>query len=275
MTAWLEGNIQTQTIPIHYYRTGGNKPPLVLLHGITDNGLCWSPIAEEFLAEYDVIMLDARAHGLSGRATDGFSLELLASDVAETLRALDVKNIHLLGHSMGGATAALIAARYPELVQTLLLEDPVWHHDKIPANTPVPPPDKNFWLSRLLPLLALPLDERIAQARKENPTWPEAELEPWVLSKEQLELEIFYKYNIGVALFLPYWKELLPHIHCPTLLMTADAKRGSAVSAETAQEAQQLLNNGQIVSFATGHNIRREQHDAFVNTVRTFIRAHE
>lgn len=46
MTAWSEGDVQVNGITIHYYRTDGNKKPsILLLHGIAENGLCWSPAA--------------------------------------------------------------------------------------------------------------------------------------------------------------------------------------------------------------------------------------
>jgi len=58
--AWLTGNIVTNGIKIHYHRTGGDKPALVIAHGITDNGNTWSRIARELEDSYDVIMYDQR-----------------------------------------------------------------------------------------------------------------------------------------------------------------------------------------------------------------------
>ena len=43
---WQSAFSNTNGIRLHYTRTGGAKPPLVLAHGITDDGLCWSPVAE-------------------------------------------------------------------------------------------------------------------------------------------------------------------------------------------------------------------------------------
>jgi pimeloyl-ACP methyl ester carboxylesterase len=275
MTAWLEGDIQADAISIHYYRTGGEKPSIVLLHGLSDNGLCWTPIAQELEQEYDVIMLDARGHGLSGGPVNGFSLPLLAADVAASIQSLQLGRTRLLGHSMGGVTAALVAARYPDLVQTLLLEDPPWLAEPLPAETPVSGSVNDPRQQWLLTARAQTREARIAQARKDNPSWPEAELAPWADSKDQLDLSI-YQYNIGVALFRPYWRELVGDIHCPTLLLTANPKRGAAVSPEVAQQAIQALSNGQLAYFQeAGHNIRREQHDAYMNAIQTFLHTHK
>jgi len=47
---YQEGNVLINGIKIHYYRSGGKKPPMVLLHGATDDALCWGRRAQE-LAE--------------------------------------------------------------------------------------------------------------------------------------------------------------------------------------------------------------------------------
>ena len=58
---WQTGYVETNGLRLHYTRTGGNKPPIVLAHGVTDAGPCWTPVAEALAAEYDAIMVDARA----------------------------------------------------------------------------------------------------------------------------------------------------------------------------------------------------------------------
>ena len=83
MTEWLEGEVYANGITIHYYRSdGSNKPSILLLHGFTDNGRCWSRVAHELGASYDVVMTDARGHGRSGGSATGFSTTILADDAA-------------------------------------------------------------------------------------------------------------------------------------------------------------------------------------------------
>jgi hypothetical protein len=64
MASWQSGDVETNGIRLHYTRTGGLAPPLVLAHGVTDSGLCWTPIAEALAADYDVIMVDARPRAI-------------------------------------------------------------------------------------------------------------------------------------------------------------------------------------------------------------------
>jgi pimeloyl-ACP methyl ester carboxylesterase len=44
MESWQQGNIGTGGLRLHYTRTGGAKPPVVLAHGFSDDGLCWTPV---------------------------------------------------------------------------------------------------------------------------------------------------------------------------------------------------------------------------------------
>jgi N-formylmaleamate deformylase len=123
---WAQGMVEANGIRHHYYRTGGEKPALVLLHGLQESGLTWLRVARALERDYDVVMPDARGHGRSDRAGEQFSEEVLRDDAAGLIRALGLERPALLGHSMGASTAALVGAAYPELVRAVLLEDPVW-----------------------------------------------------------------------------------------------------------------------------------------------------
>ena len=82
MLKYSEGDVSINGVKIHFYRTGGQKPPFILLHGASDNGLCWSPVAEWLATEYDVIMPDAQGHGKSSRLTPGFKFTDHAEQIA-------------------------------------------------------------------------------------------------------------------------------------------------------------------------------------------------
>jgi N-formylmaleamate deformylase len=61
--AWIERNLETKDVRIHFLRTGGEGPPVVLLHGLMGDGAYFSPLARALEADFDVVMPDARAHG--------------------------------------------------------------------------------------------------------------------------------------------------------------------------------------------------------------------
>ena len=102
MDQWKTGYVVSCGTKLHYYRTGGSKQPLVLLHGITDDGLCWTPVAKVLANDYDVIMVDLRGHGKSEAPDQGYSYETMANEVAGLLNGLEVESPIVIGHSMGG-----------------------------------------------------------------------------------------------------------------------------------------------------------------------------
>jgi len=62
LARWTQNDLLINGVQLHYYLTGhGDKRPLVLVHGFSDNGLCWTPTAHDLESEYDVIMPDMRA----------------------------------------------------------------------------------------------------------------------------------------------------------------------------------------------------------------------
>src|SRR6516165_1550716 len=103
-TTWLSGDVQTNGIRMHYYRTGGNKPQLVLSHGATDDGLCWSRVAQALESDYDVVMPDARGHGLTDAPAQGYTAADHAADLAGLIEALGLERPAIGGHSMGAGT---------------------------------------------------------------------------------------------------------------------------------------------------------------------------
>ena len=62
MSKWASEFGNTNGIQIHFNRTSGGGEPLILVHGITDNGLCWTRLAKSLELEYDITMTDARGH---------------------------------------------------------------------------------------------------------------------------------------------------------------------------------------------------------------------
>lgn len=118
-----------------YYDSGGGhpgEPPILLLHGASLRSEDWENIFPRLATRYRVIAYDARGHGKSGRAAS-YTLDDLAADAARILREVAKAPAIVIGHSVGGATAYVVAAREPTLVKALVLEDP-WlarYHDGV------------------------------------------------------------------------------------------------------------------------------------------------
>lgn len=265
MSQWIAGDVLVNGVKIHYYRTGGEKPPLVLLHGFSDNGLCWTRLARDLESTYDVIMPDARGHGFSDGPGVNFSPEQRFDDVAGLITTLHLGKPALLGHSMGAMMAASVTADHPELVSCVILEDPAWR-DPSPDDEKVPPSARFQWVWRLKELSR---DELIAEGRKSHPAWVEEEIEPWADSKIQLNTDLL-KTEFRFA--RQSWRSVAQRITCPALLITADPDRGAIVTPAAAEEAATLLRNGRVVHIGgAGHNIRREQYEQYKAAVVAFL----
>jgi pimeloyl-ACP methyl ester carboxylesterase len=121
---WTDGYVVANGIRLHYWRTGGAKPALVMAHGSSDDGLCWTNLAKELTDRYDVIMFDARGHGLSDPPTAADPVDVQVEDLAGLIKALKLDKPILMGHSMGSASVAWFAAKYPDVPRAVILEDP-------------------------------------------------------------------------------------------------------------------------------------------------------
>ena len=100
----------------------GQGQAIVLIHGLFGSYENLGVIARALAGQWQVVNLDMRNHGRSDWH-DTMSYELMAEDVKDTLDHLDLKQVILLGHSMGGKIAMEFALRYPQRVSKLILAD--------------------------------------------------------------------------------------------------------------------------------------------------------
>jgi N-formylmaleamate deformylase len=271
MSEWFDGDVDANGIRIHYYRTGGDKPTLVLSHGATDGGLCWTRAARALESDYDVIMPDARGHGLSDAPATGYTSAHHAADLAGLIRALALERPAVGGHSMGAATTLRLVADYPELASCAILEDPPIRLGELPPLPPGREQPRESMRRIVLDAQASDLQTTIARGRANSPQWADEEFGPWAEAKQHVSLH-FFDAPAGSGRAPQDWREPLGRVICPMLLVTSDPERGGIVTPEAAREATQILPGLQVVRLSgAGHNIRREQFDAFVNTVRGFL----
>jgi pimeloyl-ACP methyl ester carboxylesterase len=99
---------------------GGDGPPILLLHGLMGCAATWEPVAEWLCTHGRVHGLDARGHGRS-EARGPWTTERMATDAAELLD--EIGPAVVVGHSMGGLHGIVLAARRPDLVRALVVED--------------------------------------------------------------------------------------------------------------------------------------------------------
>jgi N-formylmaleamate deformylase len=268
---WTQNDVLVNGVQLHYTRTGhGDKRPMVLVHGFSDNGLCWTPVARALESNYDVIMPDMRGHGLSARVQPGEKVDM-AADVAELIRTLGLSRPIVGGHSMGATVTHQLGVRFPELAGALILEDPAWR-----MSWPEPPPDQpaeNPMARWVNSLANQTLEELLVQYRKDHPTWPEELLHPMCESKKQLDPTILDVLRPRVHAQEWDWRTTLPTITHPVLLITGNPELGGIVTPEVVAKVRELNPNVTIVTIPdVGHLIRFDRYTAFMEALRAFLK---
>lgn len=105
-----------------HYRSIGEGQPFVILHGLFGYSDNWQTFARKISEYYQVILVDQRNHGHSGWS-DSHSYLDMSNDLFELCEQLQLKNIILLGHSMGGKTAMTFAENHENLLDKLIIAD--------------------------------------------------------------------------------------------------------------------------------------------------------
>ncbi len=248
---------------------------VVLLHGLGDSGDCWPDAVRRWSPRYRLLGLDLLGHGHSPRFTPE---QLAARDPLEEMYAAAERTLAavvtthggpvvLVSHSMGGGLAGALAARRPDLVAAAVLEDPAWRD----AEVRVQPLE--VVRERVAQCRAFVDDPagQLEQGRADNPTWPEAELGPWVESKAQVDLDFL---ELGIANLLQPWDEIVASITVPTLVLLAG--QGGPVTPQARARASRIDNPRLEIRVVpdSGHCIRRDRPEAYHALVDPFLAEH-
>lgn len=282
---WHEQSLTANGIRQHYYRTGGTKPAVLLLHGFSENGLCWLRVARALETNYDVILLDTRCHGLSGGPEGGYGQEVITQDTLAFLEALNLQHLHLFGYSNGALTACQVAATAPGRIGATILLDP-----PLPASS-VRPPAQNregepwpgftawqqAWFAWHRGLREQSSTERVTTSQPFLPpgtnalNWPVEDLVTHLEAQAQLNLELFQ--------FVPpmpqptAWREIGERISGPMLLIASNA-----YPPELAQQIVMNWPQGQLLRFTNHghflhHEMQGEEFTGLIKSIQEFLAA--
>jgi esterase len=250
----------------HAATTPADAPPLVIAHGLYGSARNWGVIARRLADRRDVVAVDMRNHGLSPRH-ETQSYPEMAADLAQVIEGLG-QRADILGHSMGGKAAMVLALTRPDLIRKLIVADiaPVaYTHDQT----------RHVLAMRGIPLarvttraeadasLATAVDDPALRAfflqsldfRNQPPEW-------------RLNLDI-------LGLEMPKivgWPDITGQFTGPTLFLTgADS---SYVRPEHRDTIRALFPKARFAKIpGAGHWLHAEQPRAFEETVRVFLEA--
>lgn len=102
-------------IKLAYNTRGAGAPPIVLVHGWGDSHATLSTLTEHFAVGHQVVAVDLRGHGASDKPEGAYTIATFADDLTWLCMQLALKQPVIVGHSLGGAIALELAARYPDL----------------------------------------------------------------------------------------------------------------------------------------------------------------
>ena len=263
---WKDGYVLTNGIRMHYWRTGGEgKVPLVLAHGSSDDGLCWTNLARELESSFDIVMIDARGHGLSDPPRPGDPVDVQADDLAGLIRELKLDHPIVMGHSMGSFAAAAFAAKYPDMARAVVLEDPNL------GNRPMTPragmnTDPQARRAAVLARNNQSEADLVAGCMKNSPRWGRSECEIWAPSKRRHHPDTALGLGVGAR---PPLSDLFAKITAPTLILKADAQ---GELRQQNENVASILKNGRIVHIeGAGHNVRRDEKQRTLAALKPFL----
>ena len=117
--------LKTDDLTLYYEDDGDpGAPPILILHGITQSTATWGWLVPHLAADHRVVRLDFRGHGRSGRTPGKYSFLGYVADATAICEQVLGQPAVVVGHSLGGGTAAGLAQTQPELVRGVVLEDP-------------------------------------------------------------------------------------------------------------------------------------------------------
>lgn len=241
-------------LTLSYLDTGGEGQMLIALHALWMEAATYTRLASALSPEWRVIAMDQRGHGYSDHAP-GYMREDYIGDVAALFEHLEVDKAVLLGNSLGGVNAYQFAARHPERVEALVIED-------IGA---APDADASFVLAwegtfptrealeehigqRLLPYLT--------DSFRSTPNGWQLAFEPREMLESQLQLN-------G-----DHWADWLA-TRCPALLV-----RGKESRITTQDHFEQMAArrpNTYLVTLDGGHVVHQDNPSGFADIVREFL----
>lgn len=290
---WSDGYVYANGIRMHYYQAvpAPEKPVIVMFHGVTDIGLCWSTLTWELQDSYNIFMVDTRGHGLSDPFTSSDDGDTLVKDVVAFVQKMGFEKPILMGHSMGAATVMRVGAEYPELAEAVIMLDPglgprgprrqAEDEDEETEETderqdPPSPPQNPDQLSvsmfgtpeSLVAQNNYSYEDLVALCQRQNSKWAMMDCHYWALSKKQYH----------GAYSSQKWQAMsgtmqtgnsLAKIPVPVLILKADAP---PQERETHKEAVSVMQHGELVHIdGAGHNLHHDELRRTVEEITEFL----
>jgi len=266
-------------LQLHYVEWGSaGHPALVLLHGFQSNAHTWDTFSQAMADTYHVLALDQRGHGDTSWAPDGnYAAESSVSDIAGFITALHLAPTVVIGHSMGGRHAAMIAAEHPDKVKKVVIVDTA---AEFPAARQAMRNQQSAAAAPPQPETFDTFEEVVQNGIKQYPLTPEAELRHANYHNLYRGADDKWRWRWDINLL--QWRRQRPgapgdlytylrRIQCPTLLIRG--QRSPLLTPEVAQKMVQALPNGRTVDIANAaHTVNADNAREFNAITVAFLK---
>jgi pimeloyl-ACP methyl ester carboxylesterase len=257
--------------------------PVVLLHGVTRRWQDWLTVIPFLVPRWQVFAFDFRGHGRSARTPGAYRVADYVEDIVDVLRRVLGEPAYLIGHSLGGNVAAMVAAEAPERVRAIVLEDPPLEMSGPRlAETPLVETFRYYvrHAGSHQPLNAIAAE--LAEARVPAPG-----LDGKVRLGDVRDMVSLRSLASGLKRLDPQVLEPAMHgrwldgldipgslrrIGCPTLLLQADWAVGGLLPDDVASESAMLIRDCVHMKLARiGHNVHATAIEAMMRLVVPFL----
>jgi len=256
-----------------------DAPALVLLHGLRGFSGTWRGLAEHLAEDYRLIAIDQRGRGESdwdpGR---NYYTDAYLGDLEAVVETLDLQRFALLGHSMGGTTAYVYAAKHPDRLFALIVEDIApgasiqgEGAERIKAEMAALPSDfenwdaaRAYWRSARPTVSTEALEQRLAESLREAPDGRIA----WQYDAKGISETRLYPDPLRVVDLWP----VIERIDTPTLIIRGERSDFCAMEAVTEMQRRNAYIQSLTVAGAS-HYVHDDAPAAFVRHVRRFLSA--
>jgi esterase len=258
---------ETTPVPLFHRDLGGSgEPPVILLHGMLGSSRNWQTAGRELASSRHVFALDLRNHGFSPHSPE-MTYEAMAGDVTAWMDLNGVPSADLVGHSMGGKVAMLLACRQPSRVSRLVAVD-------------IAPKDYDWPAHRLEYAAMAELDLASLKSRAQAEAQMEGKVPEWSMRKfltTNLEREAggSWRWTVNMPVLMASLKALESNP-----IAEADSYAGAALFIRGGKSGYILPGDEALILRhfpaarietieACGHNPHIEARDAFVAAVNS------
>lgn len=254
-------------VRLHYFEAGSGKP-LVMIHGWSQSAAEFKKNISELSQYYRVIAIDLRGHGESDKPNHGYRISRFAKDVFELITYLDLKDVNILGWSMGCSVIWSYWELFgsERLSKMILVDEPgwllrtdendlgLWTYDELVATCKNIVEDKATFTKQLIDgLLTITVSEEDTE----------------FLIKENLKMPADYSARLAFIHWLNDWRDVIPTINIPALIIGG---KKSFINWKSQVWSNEKIQGSKLEIFEErGHLMFFEEPDKFNKLVADFI----